>query len=175
MDVFLSASPEHVERLVRNGRADPETRTVIARNRLVLISSVEEVSSLEDLRTDKVQRLSIGDPRSVPAGKYAREWLEAEGLWPDIEHNTVLGGDVRQVLNYVRRGEVDAGIVYSTDAKLLGLEPVVVASGHSAPEVVYEAVVLIGAGRPGPAKRFVEYLGSADAREAFRSAGFVEP
>lgn len=175
VDVFISASSEDVERLARKGKADPETRLLFARNRLVLVGSTGKVSSLEDLATGKVERLSIGDPASVPAGKYARDWLEAEGLWPEVQSKTVLGGDVRQVLDYVQRGEVDAGIVYATDAKLLGLEPIVTASGKTAPEAVYEAVRITAAGRPGLAQRFIEHLGSPEVREALKRAGFVTP
>jgi molybdate transport system substrate-binding protein len=176
VNVFVSAATEHIDRLAESGLVDPDGRRIFARNRLVLIGAAEKVRSLADLRSDSVARVAIGDPRSVPAGNYARKWLEAEGLWPEIEEKTVLAGDVRQVLSYVERGEVDAGIVYATDAKLLGLQPILTATGPQAPEVVYEAAIL------GPmdesraaARRFFDYLGSRTVTHQLHAAGFMAP
>ena len=153
----------------------PGDRRILARNQLVLVST-EGVRSLEDLQEETVTRVAIGDPRSVPAGKYARQWLESEGLWDRVEEKTVLCGDVRQVLSYVQRGEVDAGVVYSTDAKLLGLEPRWIASGPNAPEVVYEAVLVGGAREPrAVARQFFDYLASDTVVRELEAAGFMAP
>jgi molybdate transport system substrate-binding protein len=176
VDVFISAATEDVDRLVQADRVDQEERRIFARNRLVLIGASDRVRGLEDLLSDAVARVSIGDPRSVPAGKYAREWLEAEGLWKAIESKTVLGGDVRQVLDYVRRGEVDAGIVYRTDAKLLDLEPISMASVPPAPEVVYEVALVVRPERDHTVARdFFDHLGSPTVTDALEAAGFISP
>jgi len=175
-EVFISAATEHVDQLVEADLVAPGDRRIFARNQLVLVSTEEGVRSLEDLQDETVTRVAIGDPRSVPAGKYARQWLESEGLWDRIEGKTVLGGDVRQVLSYVQRGEVDGGVVYATDAKLLGLEPLWITSGPNAPEVVYEAVLVGGAREPRPvARRFFDYLASDTVVRELEAAGFIAP
>ena len=175
-DVFVSAAPEHIDRLVESGWVATTDRHVFARNVLVLVAANDSVRSLEDLEKDNVTRVAIGDPRSVPAGKYALEWLQAEGVWERIQGKTVLGGDVRQVLSYVERGEVDAGIVYATDAKLLGLEPVWIASGSTAPEAVYETALIDGRREPRPlARAFFDYLGSEEVVRELERAGFIAP
>lgn len=175
-EVFVSASIEHVDRLVEAGLVVPEGRRVFARNRLVLVSRKAGVQSLEDLTAEMVTRLAIGDPRSVPAGKYALQWLEAKGVWDRIQEKTVLGGDVRQVLSYVQRGEVDAGVVYATDAKLVGLEPVWVASGPGAPEVVYESALISRSRQPRlVARRFFDHLASDEIVRELEAAGFIAP
>ncbi len=175
-EVFISAATEHVDRLSESGLVAPGGRRIFARNHLVLVSTKEGVRSLGDLQDETVTRVAIGDPRSVPAGKYARQWLEAEGLWTGIEEKIVLGGDVRQVLSYVQREEVDGVVVYATDAKLLGLEPVWIASGPNAPDVVYEAVLVGGALEPRPvARRFFEYLASDAVVRELVAVGFMAP
>ena len=171
-EIFISAATEHVGRLVEAGLVAPGDRRIFARNQLVLVSTKEGVRSLGDLQDETVTRVAIGDPRSVPAGKYARQWLESEGLWDLIEEKTVLCGDVRQVLSYVQRGEVDAGVVYATDAKLLGLEPRWIASGPLAPEVVYEAVLI---GERPVARRFFDHLASDTVVRELEAAGFIAP
>lgn len=175
-EIFLSASPEYVDRLVEAALVAPENRHVFARNSLVVVSNVirkDAFHSLQDLRREAVIRIAIGDPRSVPAGKYAREWLESEGIWAGIDEKTVLGGDVRQVLSYVQRGEVDVGFVYATDAKLIGLEPLAIVSAAPIPEIVYEAALI---GDPGGVVRaFFDYLVSDDVVPTLQAAGFLAP
>ena len=176
VEVFVSASTEHVDRLVESGLVASADRRIFARNELVLVTTKESVQTLDDLQDAEVTRVAIGDPRSVPAGKYALQWLEAEGLWEHIQEKTVLGGDVRQVLSYVERGEVDAGIVYATDANVVGLEPVWTASGPSAPAVVYEAALVGGSREPRPvARQFFDYLASDEAIRKLEAAGFIAP
>jgi molybdate transport system substrate-binding protein len=175
-EVFVSASTEHVDRLVESGLVASADRRIFARNELVLVTTKEDIRSLEDLEDDAVTRVAIGDPRSVPAGKYSLQWLEAEGLWERIQEKAVLGGDVRQVLSYLERGEVDAGIVYATDAKLVGLEPVWIASGPNAPAVEYEAALVGGSREPRAiARQFFDYLGSDEAIRELEAAGFIAP
>ncbi|MGH9459716.1 MAG: molybdate ABC transporter substrate-binding protein [Vicinamibacteria bacterium] len=176
VEVFVSASTEQVDRLVESGLVASADRRIFARNELVLVTTKESVRTLDDLQDDAITRVAIGDPRSVPAGQYALQWLEAEGLWERIQEKTVLGGDVRQVLSYVERGEVDAGIVYATDAKVAGLEPVWTASGPSAPAVVYEAALVGGRREPrAVARQFFDYLASDEAIRELETAGFLAP
>ncbi len=179
VEVFISAASEHIDRLADFGLVDINRRQIFARNRLVLIGDRDVVKSLDDLTSKRVGRVAIGDPRSVPAGKYAREWLEAAGLWSEVHKKAVLAGDVRQVLSYVARGEVDAGIVYATDAKLLELEPILIAASPSAPEVVYEVAIVNREPREedrrAQAQRFFDFLGSETVIRELEAAGFGAP
>ena len=84
---------------------------------IVRANSNLNITNIKDQTSPKVQKISIGSPDSVPVGEYAKIALTDAGLWSQLENKTVPAGDVRQVLTYVERGEVDAGFVYSTDAK----------------------------------------------------------
>jgi molybdate transport system substrate-binding protein len=172
VDVFLAASPDDVDALVRSGSVASADRRVFAKNRLVLVGA--QVRALSDLGSAAVRRVGIGNPRSVPAGRYARAWLSAEGLWDAVQPKLVLGEDVRQVTGYVGRGEVDAALVYATDARVAGLDPVVVAA-EQVPEILYEAALVRSPGRRRNAGRFLEYLLSEPARRVLHDAGFLPP
>jgi len=174
VDVFLAASAEDVDALVRSGNVAAGDRRVFAKNRLVLIGG-PGVRALSDLGSPSVRRIGIGNPKSVPAGRYARAWLQAEGLWDTVQPKLVLGEDVRHVTSYVRRGEVDAALVYATDAKVARIEPAVVAAGDEVPEILYEAVLVRSLARRRNAGRFLEYLLSDPARRVLLDAGFLPP
>jgi molybdate transport system substrate-binding protein len=119
VDVFVSAGARQMDELERQRLIDPQTRRAFARNVLVVIKPADRRLDLvrpEDLLGPGVQRVVIGNPRTVPAGQYAEESLRALGLWDAVQRKLVLAENVRQALEYVARGEVDAGFVYATDA-----------------------------------------------------------
>ena len=97
----------------------PWTRKDFVSNGLVLIVPTDAkrpIQTLEDLKMREVARISLGNPETVPAGRYAKEVLTNDGLWEKLLPKFIFGNTVRQVLDYVSRGEVDAGFVFSTDA-----------------------------------------------------------
>src|SRR5690606_36172960 len=120
VDVFIAAAEAPVEQLVRRGFIAQSAVRHVAANRLVLIVPARPgaafVHGWKDLRGERVRRVGIGNPDHVPAGAYAKQALEFLGLWNELRPKLVMGEDVRQVLQYVRLGAVDAGIVYATDA-----------------------------------------------------------
>ena len=121
------------------------------------------------------ERLAIGDPDHVPAGIYARSALERMGLWNALEPRMVRMQNVRAALLLVERGEAAAGIVYASDAAIS--RAVRVADGivpKTGPPIVYPAAVLRD-GRTDAARRFLDYLGTQDARSVFRRHGFDAP
>lgn len=117
-EVYISADPVWAGKLQESGHASQ--RVDFLGNALVLVVPVvagNAVGKPQDLTGEAVKHIAIGDPDSVPAGKYAREALKALGLWNELQPKLVPGMDVRQALLYVERGEAEAGIVYATDAK----------------------------------------------------------
>ncbi|HEX6832218.1 MAG TPA: molybdate ABC transporter substrate-binding protein, partial [Rudaea sp.] len=117
-DVFASADEATMDRAAAAQRIDAATRKDFAANALVLIASRDAPlpKALADLNTDAYPRIAIGNPDSVPAGRYAKEALTAAHLWEPLQPRLVPTQNVRQALDYVARGEAEAGFVYATDA-----------------------------------------------------------
>jgi molybdate transport system substrate-binding protein len=170
--VFVSASAERMDEVQEAGLVRPADRVDLLSNRLVVVVPADAktaVATAEDLA--RVRRLALGDPQAVPAGIYARQWLEKRGLWERVRDRVVPTLDVRAALAAVESGNADAGIVYRTDAAIskrvrVALE---VPAGE-APRIVYPAALLAGARQP--ARAFFERLRSPAAREVFERLGF---
>ena len=178
IDLFISAAHEQVDDLARAGLVDADSVRVVAGNRLVVIvpPSSAGPSDLKQLAEARYARVAIGEPRTVPAGQYAEQALRSAGVADRVRGRLVYGANVRQVLDYVQRGEVDAGIVYATDARQAGAAVQVTLEIDPAlhDPVEYPAAVVKGSKRPDVARRFLEYLGSPKAREAFGAHGFTD-
>lgn len=182
IDAVLFAAPEPVDKLIASKHVVAETRKVVAHNRLVLVGPKDGKpltwKTLDTLPAG--EKVAIGEPSVVPAGAYAKRALEALGKWDGLKDRLVFGGDVSAVLAYVRRSEVAAGIVYATEVR--GVDGVVVledAKGEWAPraDVVVGVIKEVeGASHAGPARSFVEFLETPEARAIFRDHGFeVDP
>lgn len=176
VDVFISASPKEMDALESKGLLLPETRRNLARNSVVLIvpAGTTEISGFQDLTTPAVKIIAIGEPQTVPAGKYAQEVLIHFGLYAQIKSKLVLAKDVRQVLTYVETGNADAGIVYATDAKSSGrVALVAVAPADSHEPVIYPGAVIKNSANPAAAKSFVDFLAGTKSRDVFQKYGFI--
>lgn len=174
-DVFISAAIEQVDRLERAGLVLNDSRTIVAGNELVLIAPpTSEIDSFDDLNSEAVQRVAIGQPDSVPAGQYAVQTFKSLGIFDGIEAKFVYGTNVRQVLEYVSRGDVDAGIVYLSDAKTAGDSVKICATAQSDLHnpIVYPAVVVKTSDTPDLARLFIDMLGDETSRSVFASHGF---
>lgn len=118
VDVFASADEATMDKAAEAGLIAPDSRHIFARNTLVLIQPAnvhKRLDSLQALTADDVRRIAMGNPDSVPAGRYTRLALEAAGVWETLQPRIILTQNVRQALDYVARGEVDAGFVYGSD------------------------------------------------------------
>ena len=118
VDVFASAGAKQMDDLQAAGFILAETRRDFARNELVLVVPAESqlpIHSFADLARPEAARIAIGSPKTVPAGQYAQETLTSLKIWDRIQPRLVLAENVRQVLDYVSRGEVEAGLVYASD------------------------------------------------------------
>jgi molybdate transport system substrate-binding protein len=176
-DVFLSADQVTMDRGIAGQAIDATTRRDIARNALVMVAPAGSVAprTLADLAQADVRRIAIGKPATVPAGRYARQALEAAQLWAPLQPKLVPADNVRQVLDYVSRGEVEAGFVYGTDAALQRerLRIVLTAIGHE--PITYPAAAVAGSRHPALARAFLAHLGTAESRAVFARFGFGAP
>ena len=176
IDAFVSAAEAQVTELVKAGLADESSRRVIAGNELVLIAPAKssvEIKAFDDL--EKAKRVAMGEPRTVPAGMYAQQVMKKLSIEEKIKDRIVYGTNVRQVLDYVRRGEVTCGIVYATDAKEAGDEVKVVAKADATwhERIVYPGVVVKGTAKPQAAEKFLEYLRGEKAQGILKKRGFA--
>jgi molybdate transport system substrate-binding protein len=178
VDVFISADQESMDQAQARGLVRQAQRRDVVSNTLVLVvpgSTGRSPATLADLAALHVARIAIGQPASVPAGRYAREALEAAGLWRAIEPRMIAAGNVRQALDYVARGEVDAGFVYATDAALMPDRVRVAFRVATTRPILYPAAPMVGAPAPAEAARFVEFLSTRTARSVFAGHGFGNP
>lgn len=181
--VLISANSQWAEWLIACGPGDAATRQTIASNRLVLIGTRNGTTSGPPpapvpfhtvLTVIGNGRLAIADPVGVPAGVYAREALKAAGIWEQVQPQLVQGDTVRTVLNWVRTGTADTGIVYATDARVVEDVDILstIPSALHGP-IVYEAVAVVAA--PPVAERFMTFLSEPHGRAILSKHGFAPP
>lgn len=180
VDLFISAAPRQMDELERKGLILPATRRVFARNILTVIVPADSRVDLRrpaDLLLPQVQRIVIGNPKTVPAGQYAEESLRTLGLWEALRPKMVFAENVRQALEYVSRGEVEAGFVYTTDA--------VVRSGRikeafrppleSYQQVTYPVAVVAVSKHQAIAQAFIDLLVGREGQAVLSRMGFQLP
>jgi molybdate transport system substrate-binding protein len=180
VDVFISAAVKEVDDLSRAGLVDDAKRRVVASNELVLIVPADApagLSSFEQLKDAGVKRIAIGEPKTVPAGQYAMQVLTKLKLADELAPRLIYGSNVRQVLDYVERGEVSAGIVYSTDAIQAGPKVKVVATATASMHepISYVAVVIKSSGKQAMAEKFIDYISSDKGWSVLAAHGFTRP
>ena len=180
VDVFASAAQKDMDDLNARGYILGSTRINFAKNALVLValqSAGVRISSFKDLLSDRVKLIAAGNPRTVPAGRYAAEVFEYYGIAPKISGKLIYGENVRQVLDYVARGEVDAGVVYSTDAAIRTehIYAAAVAPESSHKPIICPIAVVRGSRHTAAAEEFIEFVRSADGMAVLRKYGFRMP
>jgi molybdate transport system substrate-binding protein len=180
VDVFASASPKEMDTLQHEGKVEAGTRATFAGNRLALVAPAKGggPAAWESLATTGVKRVALSDPDSVPSGRYAKETLTRRGLWAAVAKKAVYGENVRQTLTYVAGGDVDAGIVFATDARIAAKRVRVVATavpGKDHAPITYPAAVVAGAPNAPAARRFVQFLRGKEARTVLARCGFTSP
>jgi len=176
VDIFISASPAEMNSLESKGLLMPGTRTNLVKNSVVLIIPGARAGPrrFEDLTNPSVKLLAIGEPKAVPAGRYAEQVLSALHLYDRLKPKLVFGQDVRQVLAYVETGNADAGIVYATDARISPrVKAVAVAPEQTHSPVIYPVAVLKNSSDPSAAEEFVSFLSTSAAMEIFQRYGFT--
>jgi molybdate transport system substrate-binding protein len=178
VDVFASADQDTMEKALHQNLIVRSSRADFTRNTLVVVVPAEAglaITDLKGLSAEGVKRIAISNPESVPVGKYAKAALEAAGLWEALKDRMINTQNVRQSLDYVARGEVDAGFVYATDAAATPGRVKAVFSVATQAPITYPIAVVKGNGKENLAVKFVEFVKSGVAQSILARYGFLKP
>jgi molybdate transport system substrate-binding protein len=177
VDAFISADERQFDVVARAGMVVAGSRVDVASNALVLVADPRSsIRTLADLGNADVRRIAIGDPAAVPAGVYARDYLEDIGLWARLEPKIVPTTNVRAALTAVQNGSASAAFVYATDAKVAPeLKVVVTVSGARAPRIVYPACLVRSGRQPAAAAAFLNFLRGPAGAAILARHGFAPP
>ena len=176
-DIFISASPKQMNALEKKDLLALNTRKDLLVNSIVLITPKDNkagISGFADLETDKVHKIAMGDPKSVPAGQYAQQSFTKMNYLDAIKEKLVYGNNVRAVLTWVENGDADCGVVYKTDAAISDKIKIIAdapADSHKA--IIYPIAVLKSAKDIKAAQSFVDFLQTEAAMKIFAKYGFA--
>lgn len=176
VDLFLSASERFMNQVAEKGLIMNDSKVAFASNQMVLITNKDNSFNIDDFKKiapTSISQLSIGNPESVPAGKYAKEILVHLNLWDPLTDKIVYGKNVRQVLAYVESDNVDLGIVYSTDAYISDqVKIIAIANSDWHNPIVYPGAIIENSNNKDLAKKFLDYLTSQKGKNILRKYGF---
>jgi molybdate transport system substrate-binding protein len=176
-DIFFSADEAKMDRLQKKGLIFAQTRKSRLSNALVIVVAADGgavITSPDDLKADWVKRIALAEPTSVPAGIYAKEFLKQRNLWPAVESKIIPTENVRAALAAVEAGNVDAGIVYKTDAAISKKVKIAFEVPPSnSPNISYPVAVVKAAKQYGAADQFVQFVNSDRAGKIFEKFGFI--
>lgn len=175
-DVFISADEAQMDALVARGLIAAGTRKPLLGNTLVIVTAPDgpAIAKVADLAAPSIGRFAMGDPMAVPAGVYARKYLEQQGLWKTLQPKAIPVESVRAALAVVESGNVDAGIVYKTDAAVshkvkIALE----VPASEAPPIIYPVAMVADSRHAAAAGKFLVYLAGREAGAVFVKFGFT--
>jgi molybdate transport system substrate-binding protein len=177
VDIFASAGEREMNELQSRNLLEVPSRNDFARNTLALILPAGSRDECEDVRCllrPEFKRIAVGDPKTVPAGMYAEQMFRHLGLWSQLKPRLIFAQNVRQALEYVARGEVNAGIVYATDVPIAHgrvIEAARVPAGSYGP-ILYPMAILRGASHESAARQFVEFVLSPAGQGVLKKFGF---
>lgn len=175
-DIFISAAPTQMNALKTKGIMEDDTIKNLLKNEIVLIvpgKSTNNIKDFKDLAGSNVKKIALGEVKSVPAGQYAKEVLSYFNILDKVQAKNVYAKDVREVLSWVETGNVDAGIVYATDAKTSNKVKVVVAAPEGSHKNVFYPVGVVKSSKNiQAAKEFIQFMSSEEAKSVFKKYGF---
>ncbi|ACK73345.1 molybdenum ABC transporter, periplasmic molybdate-binding protein [Gloeothece citriformis PCC 7424] len=175
VDVFISAANKQMDALEQKQLLLPGTRRNLVSNSIVLITpkNQQTVKTFQNLTNPQVKRIALGEPNTVPAGQYGQQVLQYYKIFDSIKPKVIFGKDVRQVLTYVETGNVDAGLVYSTDARTSNqVRVAATAPNNSHQPIAYPIAVIKDSKNQAAAKAFAQYLATNEAKNTFKKYGF---
>lgn len=174
-DVFISASKAKMDELVEKSIVEKEAVSNLLNNDLVMISpkdTKEKIEKIEDLLNIE-GKIAVGEPSSVPAGKYTQESLTSLGVWDKLQDKIVFAKDVRATLAYVEKGEVVAGFVYKSDATVAENSEIIMTLDESTHKtIVYPIAVIKESANIDEAKKYEEFLKTEESLKIFEQFGF---
>ncbi|MEH7418942.1 molybdate ABC transporter substrate-binding protein [Neobacillus drentensis] len=174
VDLFFSAAEDKFQKLVQDGLIEKKNGTDLVANDLVLVvpkDSKKGINTFEDLT--KADKVALGTPETVPAGQYGKETLNKLNVWKGIEGKVVYGKDVRQVLTYIETNNVDAGIVYKTDALISQkVKIVATAKDNTHQPIIYPVGVIKNSSHLNEAQLFYDYLQNDKSMKTLEKYGF---
>lgn len=182
VDVFASADQITMDKALANDLLVDNTRVNFIANKLVLIvpnkKSAMTINSLDDLidisKKNEDLKIAIANPLTVPAGRYTKQALDSLGLWQDFSANQISGQNVRQILNYVQRNEVDAGFVFASDAHIAGDKVNIIADIETVEPILYPiAQIKSGSQNSEQARGFIDFVLSDQGQAVLNKYGFV--
>jgi molybdate transport system substrate-binding protein len=175
VDLFFSAAEDKFDALVKEGEIDRKEGVDLVSNDLVLIVPKESKETIKDFSDlpKKVLKISLGTPNSVPAGDYAKQTLKNLNIWNEVSNKVVYAKDVRQVLSYVETGNVDAGIVYKTDALMSQkIKMVTTADKKTHDPIIYPVGIIKDSKHTKEARSFYKFLQGEQAMKILEKYGF---
>ncbi|MDP4144230.1 MAG: molybdate ABC transporter substrate-binding protein [Bacillota bacterium] len=174
-DIFMSAATKQMDELKSKNLLVNDTITNLLSNKLVLVTpkNSTDVKDFTDLASDKVKKVALGEPKAVPAGQYAQDALTSLKILDKVQPKVVQAKDVKEVLTWVETGNVDAGVVYETDAKVSDKVKIAATAPESSHKpIVYPAAVIKNSKSLDDAKAFLKFLSSDEAKAIFKKYGF---
>lgn len=176
VDLLVSADEAQMDVVATAGLVKPGSRIVLLGNQLAVVVPSDRprtFTSIREITDPAFKRIALGDPVAVPAGVYAKQYLEKEGLWPALAARVVPTSSVRAALTAVSSGGVDAALVYRTDARVAaGATVAWVVPAERGPRIVYPAAIMRDAAMPDT-QRFLDFLRGDAAARIFERLGFT--
>ena len=175
VDVFASADTDTMDKAVAKAAVHAADVKIFTTNRLVLVmpvSAKHTMKQLSDLKKPEVKRFAMGVPASVPAGHYAQGALEKAGVWTELQPKIISTQNVRQTLDYVVRGEVDAGFVYASDAQLMTDKVKWAFVVPTAIPIQYPIAKVTSSSNAREAEKFIAFVQSAQGQAVLKKHGF---
>ncbi len=175
VDVFASADQETMDKAQSAGLLHNASRTDFVRNDLVMVvprNASYLPKRLQDLSHAAIRKIAVGNPASVPVGRYTQAALEKAGWWQPLQPKVIMTQNVRQSLDYVARGEVEAGFVYATDMAVVTDKVTGVMTVPTDKPISYPIAMVKGSAQAAEAQRFVQYIQSPAAQKVLAKHGF---
>ncbi|HEY7768773.1 molybdate ABC transporter substrate-binding protein [Longimicrobium sp.] len=181
MDLFVSASEAWMDTVQSAGRVEPGTRRDLLANALVIVGHSRATWTVDQpctLATVLFEHISMGDPDAVPAGTYARKWMQSvdcggKTLWDGVKDRVAPAPDVRAALGLVLADPGVVGAVYRTDQMVFAGRTRVLFEVSSGPPIRYAMALVADGGSPEAARRFAEFIAGPDAARVFARHGFI--